>query len=56
MLEQSMAEAHNVAGNEAFNAGDFARAAELYFQAVEADGAVAKYRTNLANALLKCGK
>lgn len=50
------AEAHNAAGNEAFKAGDFPTAAELYFKAVEGDGTVAKYRTNLANALLKSGR
>lgn len=55
-MQQTMAEAHNIAGTEAFNAGDFAKATQLYFQAVEADSSVAKYRTNLCNALLKCGK
>ncbi len=56
--QQSMAEAesHNAAGNEAFKAGDFARATEQYFKAVQADGTVAKYRTNLCNALLKAGR
>lgn len=51
-----MAEAHNAAGNEAFNAGDFPKAVTLYYEAVKADGKVAKYRTNLANALLKSGR
>lgn len=51
-----MAEAHNAAGNDAFNAGDFSKATELYFAAVKADGSIAKYRTNLCNALLKCGR
>jgi tetratricopeptide (TPR) repeat protein len=50
------AEAHNTAGNDAFNAGNFQQAAELYFAAVKANGEVAKYRTNLCNALLKRGK
>lgn len=50
------AEAHNASGSEAFKAGDFPRATELYFKAVEADGTVAKYRTNLSNALLKSGQ
>lgn len=49
------AEAHNAEGNAAFKAGDFVKAKELYFKAVQADGTVAKYRTNLCNALLKCG-
>jgi tetratricopeptide (TPR) repeat protein len=51
-----MAEAHNAAGNDAFNAGDFSKASDLYFAAVKANGTVAKYRTNLCNALLKCGR
>lgn len=51
-----MAEAHNAAGNDAFNAGDFTKAVIHYYEAVKADGQVAKYRTNLANALLKCGR
>lgn len=51
-----MAEAHNSAGNDAFNAGDFPKAVTLYYEAVKADGTVAKYRTNLCNALLKSGR
>lgn len=49
------AEARNAEGNTAFKAGDFIKAKQLYFKAVQADGTVAKYRTNLCNALLKCG-
>jgi hypothetical protein len=51
-----MAEAHNAAGNDAFNAGNFPKAVTHYYEAVKADGKVAKYRTNLANALLKSGR
>jgi tetratricopeptide (TPR) repeat protein len=50
------AEAHNAAGNDAFNAGDLQRASDLYFEAVKANGKVAKYRTNLCNALIKRGR
>ena len=50
------AESINAAGNAAFNAGNFTKATQLYFEAVKADGQVAKYRTNLCNALLKSGK
>jgi tetratricopeptide (TPR) repeat protein len=50
------AEAHNAAGNDAFNAGNYQKASELYFAAVKANGKIAKYRTNLCNALLKRGK
>jgi tetratricopeptide (TPR) repeat protein len=49
------AEALNAEGNTAFNAGDFVKAKELYFKAVQTDGKVAKYRTNLCNALLRSG-
>ncbi|WIA28873.1 hypothetical protein OEZ86_011398 [Tetradesmus obliquus] len=50
------AEAHNAAGNDAFNAGNYIKASELYFEAVKANGKVAKYRTNLCNALMKRGR
>jgi tetratricopeptide (TPR) repeat protein len=51
-----MAEAFNAAGNLAFKSGDYQTASALYSQAVEVDGKVAKYHTNLCNALLKRGK
>jgi tetratricopeptide (TPR) repeat protein len=50
------AEAYNAAGNEYYNQGDFVKASELYFGAVKVNGKVAKYRTNLCNALLKRGR
>ncbi|KAF6259259.1 hypothetical protein COO60DRAFT_1638487 [Scenedesmus sp. NREL 46B-D3] len=49
------AEAYNAAGNAAYGAGDFPTATECYVEAITANGRVAKYRTNLCNAMLKRG-
>lgn len=46
----------NAAGNEPFRAGHYPKAADLYEKEVAADGKGAKYRTNLAKALIKSGR
>lgn len=55
-MEIDLSEARNLEGNAAFAAGDYAKAAAAYVEAVKANGKVAKYRTNLANTLLELGR
>ena len=47
------AEAHNDAGRQAFQVGNYAKAAHCYEAAIAADPRNAKYHTNLANVHLK---
>jgi tetratricopeptide (TPR) repeat protein len=49
----TIAEKRNEEGRQAFQAGDFARAALCYEAAIAADPSSAKYYTNFANTLLK---
>lgn len=47
------AECHNAAGNAAYKARKYQEAADHYGKAKQADGSVARYWTNRANALWK---
>ena len=55
-MAQSPAEEHKAAGNDAFKAGDYLKAAAAYTKAIKADPANHVYYSNRSQAFLKLSK